>query len=233
MSEKKRVLKYEIRGVNVDEQWFEIAITEQSHRGEEFTTDGSMFIACNGVRLESGMFPQTARDYGKGKYYVRGCSFDADNKTFRVSFSSFNAFAEAVKEYNLLHGEEDCYGKVRARFVQNIQLWIDRHNERVAEALVVIRNATTLKEAREAKMNLMLTLIQIPRTHFYCPDCLVQVEKHNRALGDEEGCLDCPLGKEKGNCNGEESTPSAYEWMVNARENLYTAIEFLYDVKEV
>ena len=83
-----------------------LRITEQTHRGEEFTEVGECFKASNGLRLISGLYPQALINL----LYVRGKDEYLDN-TVLHSFSPEweKRVLEAVEEYNKVYADPPAY----------------------------------------------------------------------------------------------------------------------------
>lgn len=74
-----------------------LKITEQSHRGGDFTDNGHKFKAKNGITLTSDLRPEIT----KYCVFVRGFDSDSDNTIMKVeSHEKLQKICDAIDEYN-------------------------------------------------------------------------------------------------------------------------------------
>ena len=106
----KKVLEFNVMGMNHDTDSIIVKITKQSHRCEEFggisLDKMGSFVSDNlQVALLSNNYPEHRKHYGK-IFYVQGNDNSKDDRTFEISLSIFPDFVTAVKEYNNFDFEE-------------------------------------------------------------------------------------------------------------------------------
>jgi len=75
-----------------------VVITEQTHRGDNFTPRGSLFRSSSRFRLESCATPAWEGD--SDEMYLRGYREASDDREFTMPLHVYSQFREAVKEYN-------------------------------------------------------------------------------------------------------------------------------------
>lgn len=80
-------------------------IIEQTHRGGEFTQQGSLstFKASNGIGLRSRAFPEWKDD--DHLLYCRGRDCGEDDKELNCTAVDFAKISEAILEYNITDGK--------------------------------------------------------------------------------------------------------------------------------
>ena len=87
---------------------YSFRIVEQSHRGSEFGDGVPYFSASNGIELTSSGHPEI----GYQTLYVRGSSWNEDNKTVKADGALFRRIQAAIQEYNDYYaGKEKSIGQ--------------------------------------------------------------------------------------------------------------------------
>lgn len=100
VEEKKRHIELAVIKVEGDEVTFQV--TEQTHRGDDFTPDGIPFESSRGLTLKSVGVP--AATTTSDTMYVRGKNEHCDKKNVTVSALRFAQIMEAITEYNETNG---------------------------------------------------------------------------------------------------------------------------------
>lgn len=100
MEEKKRHIELAVIKVEGDEVTFQVV--EQTHRGDDFTPNGSAFKSSRGLTLKSVGIP-AASTYCN-IVCVRGVNEDGDKRHMTVSVLQFAKIMEAITEYNETNG---------------------------------------------------------------------------------------------------------------------------------
>jgi len=93
----------EIKWVTADT----FVIINQSHRGDSFGQDGSIFVASNGVQLHSSLFPCLYRNLRNGneiRELTVACRGSYDHKDYDEikvgTYDERKKITEAIYEYN-------------------------------------------------------------------------------------------------------------------------------------
>lgn len=93
----------EISVVSIKEHTVTFRISQQTHRGEEFTPNGREFKSSCGVILSSQGSPEFGA-YIK-TLFVRGWDSSEDDNKITVSLHNFAGIMQAISEYNEMDGE--------------------------------------------------------------------------------------------------------------------------------
>lgn len=101
MEKIKRHIELAVLDVIGDEVTFHIS--EQTHRGEEFSRTEKKFYATNGITLYSYDYPQFLKSLNI--LCVRGSEHRGDYEKITVSKDNFAYICEAITEYNKTNGE--------------------------------------------------------------------------------------------------------------------------------
>ena len=99
--ENKRHIELAVVKVEGDQVTFRIA--EQTHREDDFTSNGRKFKSSCGVMLNSLSSPEY--DCGCTILYVRGYAPCMDDQEITVSLFNFARIMDAVTEYNDTDGQ--------------------------------------------------------------------------------------------------------------------------------
>lgn len=100
MEEEKRRIELAVVKVEGDEVTFQVV--EQTHRGDDFTPNGSAFKSSRGIKLESVGVPAASTYCDIA--CVRGVNEDGDKRHMTVSVLRFAKIMEAINEYNETNG---------------------------------------------------------------------------------------------------------------------------------
>lgn len=97
---KKRHIELEV--VDSADGFVAFKIKEQTHRGDEFSYYGSMFVSSNEYVLESRNSPMVEECYDR--LFVLGSNAEDDNIVLTASLDFFEKIKAAVAEYNEKNG---------------------------------------------------------------------------------------------------------------------------------
>ena len=203
---EKRVLEIEYTVSSSREDTVDVGITFQSHRGDDFTPEGRMFVATDGFALYSVYRPAMENSNG---FYVRGSSTPKDYNRVLVKKENLSRLICAVSEYNEEFSVNDYSGQVK-QVAKNLLDHIYETKNRLDALSTRLHDVTDVDELMKHKEELMKIMLAIPMSNKHCVYCEINEDGNGNF-----NCADCDYAHIHGQCSLPASKYRKMDALVN------------------
>ena len=203
---EKRVLEIEYTVSSSREDTVDVGITFQSHRDDDFTPEGRMFISKSGFSLASIFYPA---ENSEGGLYVLGSNTSKDYNRVLVKKENMDRLLRAVNEYNERFSVNDYSGHVR-RVANNLDNHIIETIDKLDVLRIRIQDVTDVDELMKHKEELMEIMLALPMSNKHCVYCEI-----NKDGNGSFNCDVCDYAHIHGKCSLHGSKYRKMDALVN------------------